>query len=109
MRERLAIRVDHAPVPIFPLALLRWTDFRCPYCHIVFRRDYWPDNVRLGNGERTCKGCAKVFDDGTREWPELKFGRRLRYLLPPGIIIMTAFFLIFSVGTLCVAPSDVVN
>jgi hypothetical protein len=109
MKEPLAIRSNHQPFFIFPLAFLRWTDYRCPHCHTVFRRDFWPDNIRLGSGERTCNGCAKVFDDGSREWPELKFGRKLRFLLPPGIQVMTASFLLFSIGALCVAPIDVVN
>ena len=109
MKEPPAIRANHQPFFIFPLAFLRWTEYRCPHCHAVFRRDFWPDNVRLGGGVTTCVNCGKVFDDGSREWPEMHFGRKLRYLLPPGIQIMTASFLIFGIGTLCVAPSDVLS
>ncbi len=104
-----AIRTDHQPFFISPLAFLRWTDFRCPHCHAVFRKDFWPDHVRLGSGERTCSGCAKVFDDGSREWPEMKFGRKLRFLLPPGILAMTGSLLFCAIFTLCIAPTDVVN
>jgi hypothetical protein len=92
------------------LAFLRWTEYRCPHCHAAFRRDYWPDNVRLGSGERTCNGCGKAFDDGAREWPELKWSRKLRYLLPPGIFAVgLSIFVFIGIAPLLLAPRDVVT
>ena len=51
----------------------------CPHCMGIFLLYFWPANVRLGSGEHRCKECAKIFDDGSREWPELPLGRRLRF------------------------------
>jgi hypothetical protein len=111
-----AIREDHDHLGVMlhagwlgPLAFLRWTSYCCPHCHSAFRRDFWPHNVRLGTGERICRNCAQVFDDGSREWPELRFVQKLRFLLPPGILAMTGAILFCAIFTLCIAPSDVVN
>jgi hypothetical protein len=100
----------HLLSPYFAfLAMLRWTSYSCPHCSGVFRRDYWPHSVRLGNGERICRECAKVFDDGSREWPELELTQRLRFLLPPSIIAITGGFLLCGIVTLFIAPRNVVN
>jgi hypothetical protein len=108
MKVPPAIRGDYDP--FFPvLGILRWTDYRCPYCQAVFRRDYWPHNVKLGDGERTCTACAKVFDDGSREWPELGFWQKFRFMLPPGILAMAGSFLFCAIFLLFIAPPDVVN
>jgi hypothetical protein len=101
LREPPAIREN--------LPFIRWTGYRCPHCREVFRIDFWPYNVRLGSGERICDRCGKVFDDGAREWPELKLVKRVRFFLPPGIIVMAFSFLIFGIGMLVVAPRDVVD
>ena len=89
-----AIREDHdqpgvVPATILPtrptvnlLSFVRWTDFRCPHCHKVFRRDYLPHKVRLGNGIHICEKCGKAFDDGAREWPQLHWNEKLRCLMP---------------------------
>ena len=103
MKLPAAIRADHDPFP------LRWTSYACPHCKSVFRRDFWPENVRLGNPERICKGCGKPFDDGAREWPELKLSRKLRFLFPPGVQAMTGGFLFCAIFALVIAPKDVVN
>jgi hypothetical protein len=89
--------------------LFRWTTYLCPHCNGAFRRDYWPHNVRLGSGERICSNCGKVFDDDAREWPELIWLKKLRYLLPPGIIATGVSFLLVGIGALVIAPRDVVN
>jgi hypothetical protein len=94
MKHDLAIREENSPfglVGLFPgpqrlLIFLRWTSYSCPYCRHVFRRDFWPSNVRLGCGERLCRECGKVFDDGTREWPELGLGARLRFIFAPLLV-----------------------
>jgi hypothetical protein len=119
-----AIRLDHdpflfraMPLPGLPrtvsplpfLAFLRWTSYECPHCHGVFRRNFWPYNVRLGSGERICRKCGKPFDDGSREWLELRFAQKLRFLLPPGILAMTGSLLFCAVFTLFIAPRNVVN
>src|SRR6267378_1590259 len=105
-----AIREDHNPLAFEgPLAFLRWTTYSCPHCQGVFRRDFWPYNVRLGSGERMSKKCGKVFDDGSREWPDLAASRKLRYFLPPGIQALTGAGLFCVIFTLIIAPRDVVN
>jgi len=118
MNLPLAIREDNNPFTIlgfFPgiqrlLIFVRWTNYHCPFCEGVFRRDYWPNNVRLGSGERTCKNCGKVFDDSAREWPELRVAKKLRFFFPPGAIAMgVSFFLFCGIGPIVVAPRDVVN
>jgi hypothetical protein len=124
MRLPHAIRVDHDPffsppveVPGVPrrgfplafLAILRWTSYACPHCHGIFRRDFWPYNVRLGSGERVCMKCGKPFDDGAREWPELRWAPKLRFFLPPGIQAVGGSLLFCAIFTLLIAPRDVVN
>jgi len=109
-RDLFALIGLHLLSPYFSfLALLRWTSYCCPHCNGVFRRDYWPHNVRLGNGERMCRHCAKVFDDCSREWPELGRTGKLRFFLPPGIIAITGGFLLCGIVTLFIAPRNVVN
>ena len=118
-----ALRDDHDPFilaahllpvligsPAFlALPFVRWTSYACPHCRSVFRRDFWPQNVRLGNGAATCKNCAKSFDDGSREWPQLTWGKKLRYFLPPGIQAVAGGGLFCVVFTFFIAPRDVVD
>ena len=102
-----AIRKDHDPFPLFLsswLAFLRWTDFRCPHCHRIFRRDYLPHKVRLGSGERTCKKCGNVFDDGAREWSELRTNEKIRCLLPVPLVGVLGGALICGALPLLSAP-----
>jgi hypothetical protein len=122
---QLAIREDHDPfalpgvsvpgvpgrfyTPLHLLCFLRWTSYACPHCHQSFHRDYWPANVRLGNGERTCDKCGKTFDDGSREWPELKLAQKIRFFLPPGIQAIGGALLFCAIFTLFIAPSNVVD
>ena len=88
---------------------LRWTSYSCPFCHTVFRRDYWPHNVRLGDGQRECKSCGRVFDDGAREWPELPRAKKLRFYFPPMVLAIAGSFLFCGIFTLFIAPRDVLN
>jgi hypothetical protein len=109
-RDLLALVGLHFLSPYLAfLLLVRWTSYFCPHCSQVFRRDYWPDNVRLGAGDRTCRGCAKVFDDGSREWLELEMRRKFRFFLPPGIIAIAVSVLGCAIAALFIAPRDVVN
>jgi len=86
-----AIRQDHSPfsiggfVPGYVrlLTFLRWTSYQCPHCKHVFRRDFWLNTVRLGSGERKCNSCGTIFDDGSREWPQLSVLWKLRFFFPP--------------------------
>ena len=86
-----AIREDRNPfafmafIPGFErlLIFVRWTSYQCPSCGKVFRRDFWPSNTKLGPAVRTCANCGVTFDDGSREWPELPFPRKVRILFPP--------------------------
>jgi len=50
-----------------------------------------------------------VFDDGAREWPELKLVKKLRFFLPPGMMVMSFSFLLLGIGMLVVAPRDVAD
>jgi len=50
-----------------------------------------------------------VFDDGAREWPELKLVKKLRFFLPPGMMVMSFSFLLLGIGMLVVAPRDEVS
>ena len=105
-----AIREDSNPFIFLSfLMFVRWTTYRCPHCRGAFRRDFWPYNVGLGSGERICGKCGKVFDDGAREWPELKLVKKLRFFLPPGMMVMSFSFLLLGIGMLVVAPRDVAD
>ena len=91
MKRPLVIREDNSPVPFAGFAtgywkllgFLRWTSYACPHCYKVFRRDFWPNNIRLGCGERSCANCGNVFDDGSHEWKDLRPGAKLRVFCPP--------------------------
>jgi hypothetical protein len=106
-RDLLALAGLHFLSPYFAfLPFLRWTSYSCPHCNCVFRRDYWPNNVRLGNGERTCQECTRVFDDGSREWPELSLTRRLRFLFPPLLIGISGGFVVAAILSVFITPRD---
>src|SRR5438552_1435589 len=91
------------------LAFVRWTSYACPHCQSVFRRDFWPANVRLGSGAIICPKCGNPFDDGAREWPQLTQGKKLRYFFPPGIQATGGVGLFCFVFSILIAPKDVVN
>jgi hypothetical protein len=82
-----ALREDYDPFSrvLFPTILpriLRSTIFRCPYCRWVFKATWGPSNALLGNGERQCWHCKKVFWDGSNEWPEMSAAERQWFLVP---------------------------
>jgi hypothetical protein len=108
-----AIREDNNPFSIAGLfgltrffIFVRWTSYCCPHCHHVFRRDFWPNNVRLGSGERTCMNCCKVFDDGSREWPELSLAKKLRFLFPPLLIGISGALPAAAIFSVFLTPWD---
>jgi hypothetical protein len=106
-RDLLVLFGLHFLSPFFAfLPLLRWTSFSCPHCNRVFRRDYWPSNVRLGSGERTCPQCARVFDDGSREWPELRLASKLRFLFPPLLSGISGGLLVAAILSFFITPRD---
>src|SRR6266478_4752034 len=106
-RDLLVLFGLHFASPYFAfLPFVRWTTFSCPHCDAVFRRDYWPRNVRLGSGERTCPQCARAFDDGSREWPELGLAKKLRFLFPPLLIGISGGFLVAAILSLFISPRD---
>jgi hypothetical protein len=82
------------------LIFLRWTVYKCPHCGHVFRRDFWPRNVWLGSGERVCKNCGQIFDDGSREWRELPLLRKLRFFFPPLAIGIGGGFVVAAIASL---------
>lgn len=116
-----AIREDHDPPrklmdPITfimrganLLLVLRWTTFRCPHCREVFRHDYLPRKVRLGNGTRMCEKCGKVFDDGAREWPQLQGSDKVRCLLPVPLVGILIGTLLCGFIALNLAPREQIN
>jgi hypothetical protein len=90
-----AIREENSPLDLVGLlggglghflVFLRWTSYKCPHCGHVFRRAYWPANVKLGEGVRHCSDCGLEFDDGSREWPQLPFFSKLRVFFPPLLV-----------------------
>ena len=83
-----------------------WTNYACPYCGSIFRRDFWPHNVKLGNGRRTCRHCRKVFDDGAREWPQLTLAKKLRFFFPPLLVAVCGGFELAGILQFFVAPRD---
>lgn len=107
-----AIRKDHNPfawLGLFRLGLfafVRWTDYCCPYCQKVYRKTYFPASVFLGNGRRTCSACGKVFDDESREWPELPNGQKFRFLFPPGVLGLSGGVLLAAAIALVFASLD---
>jgi len=117
-RPPAAIRQDHdvgAWVHFLPVAFasifafLRRTDFRCPHCLAVFRRDYLPHKVRLGSGDRLCRDCGKVSDDGSREWPELPASEKFRCLFPSPVLAVVIALLMCALIALFMAPRDQVD
>jgi hypothetical protein len=90
-----AVRKDRSPFallgaigmfiepPAAFLGFVRWTSYECPYCGCIFRRDFWPNKLRLGGGKRSCQRCDRIFDDGDREWSELTLTKKLKFLFPP--------------------------
>jgi hypothetical protein len=110
-----AIREDHNPVallglfgplPLRPFLFLRWTSYTCPHCGHVFRRDFWPNKLKLGSGKRICRQCCKVFDDGTREWPELTLAKKFRFLFPPLLIGICGGLELANILTFFITPRD---
>ncbi len=100
-----AIHEDHSPfgvLGLFPgyqrfLIFIRWTSYKCPQCGCLFRRDFWPQKLRLGPGQRTCTQCSTLFDDGSREWRELSTAKKFRFFLPPLLLGICGGFLLAAV------------
>jgi hypothetical protein len=109
-----AVREDHNPfalVGLFPgcqrfLIFLRWRSYKCPHCGHVFRRDYWPANIRIGSGVHLGRKCGLEFDDGSREWPELSLAQKLRRFFPPLLMAIWGGFVVASILSLFIGPRD---
>jgi uncharacterized Zn-finger protein len=113
-----AIRKDHSPlalVGVFGMVLeraliflgfVRWTSYQCPYCNAVFRRDFWPDKLRLGSGKRTCQRCGRLFDDGSREWPQLTLTQKLRFFFPPLFLGIWGGLVLAALLAALIGPPD---
>jgi len=109
-----AIREDHNPFALLGflptylrlLIFLRWTSYKCPHCGHVFRIEFWPNNVKLGSGQRLCKQCGTLFDDGSREWPELPLFRKLRLFFPPLAVGIWGGFVVAAIASLFIGPRD---
>ena len=106
-RDLSALSGLHLLSPFFSfLPLLRWSTFVCPVCDVAFRTDYWPHNVRLGSGHRTCGQCGTAFDDGSREWPELRLTQKVRFLFPPLLVGIAGGFLFAAIASLFIGRRD---
>jgi hypothetical protein len=109
-----AIHEDQNPFGLFGflpsylrlLIFLRWTAYKCPHCGHVFRRDFWSANFWLGPGDRICKNCGDIFDDGSREWPELSMARKFRIFFPPLLVGISGGFMLAGVLTLFLPVPD---
>lgn len=109
-----AIREENSPfglAALFPgpqklLGFVRWTSCCCPHCGEVFRRDFWPEKLQMGNGERLCSGCGQCFDDGSREWPELTAGQKVRVFVPPLLIGIWGGFALAGIIVYFAGPRD---
>jgi DNA-directed RNA polymerase subunit RPC12/RpoP len=114
MRNTKATREDHNCLPLagfLPgyfrlLIFLRWTSYKCPHCGKAFRWDFWPGNIRLGEGKRICSQCGTQFDDGSREWEQLLTVKKLRYFFPPLLIGISGGFLLASFVTIFLPDPD---
>lgn len=77
------------------------TSYRCPHCGHLLQADFWSGNIRLGPGVRRCVQCGELYDDGSREWPKLTAGKKLRFCCPPilagiaGGMALAAFAVLF--------------
>jgi hypothetical protein len=56
-----------------------------------------------------CEKCGKVFDDGAREWPELRWNDKLRCLLPVPLVGILMGTLLCSLIALFIAPRDQIS
>jgi hypothetical protein len=113
MKLHLAGRNENAPLALVAglsgepfLVFLRWTSYSCLHCAHVFWRDFWPYNVRLGCGQRTFNNCGKLFVDGSREWPELKTTRKLRFLFPPALLGISGGLFLAGILSVWISPRD---
>ena len=82
------------------------TSFRCPHCGHLLRADFWSGNVRLGPGVRRCAQCAGEYDDGSREWPQLPLGSKLRFCCPPILVGISGGIVVAAVLVLFLRQPD---
>jgi len=102
-----ARREEHNPLAVEGrLVLLRSTTHRCPHRRGAARRDFWPNNVKLGSGEHIWRKCGRVFDDGSHEWPVLSLAKRLRFLFPPLLIGISGGFVVAAILSVLSTPWD---
>jgi hypothetical protein len=62
----------------------RWYVYSCPICRKTYQRSLSP--FQLGSGKRRCPNCTSVFDDGTKEWPELPPMEKFEYVCPTMVL-----------------------
>jgi hypothetical protein len=90
-----ALRNDYGPALHGSLlTVIRCTVYRCPYCRSIFKVTWGPSNVFLGNGERSCWKCKKIFWDNSNEWPGMTGKERYLFLVPITIAGYLGAFLI---------------
>ena len=76
--------------------LIGATLYRCPDCRHVYKVVLGPGDAFLGEGERACSKCKRVFRDRSMEWPVLRGLDRFFFLFPGLICGWMLFALIVS-------------
>jgi hypothetical protein len=83
-----------------PLAIIRCTIMRCPYCRWIFKVTWGLSSSLLGSGERGCWHCNEIFWDGSNEWPEMSDEDRRLFVLPISVAGYLGGFLVIC--TVCI-------
>ena len=76
------------------LAVLRCTFFRCPYCRWPFKVAWGLSVSLMGEGQRICWHCKRVFWDESLEWPEMTRKEQRLFLFPITVVGYLAAFLV---------------
>jgi hypothetical protein len=82
---------------------IRYYNFSCSHCGRGYGGSLSP--FQLGTGRRRCKNCNTVFNDGSREWPELTKMQKFEYVFPTTVLGYMGAFLIV-IGTAYWIGSD---
>jgi hypothetical protein len=109
MDKLLAIKEQETSAPSFRGAgaiftgILCPTVYRCPNCQSVYKMILGPEDVFLGEGQRTCSKCQQEFRDRSKEWPVISTFDRFLFLFPMAVgswmLVALVACVLFSYGT----------